>query len=116
MSSEITRIADHLWAIKTPFDRNDASGPYVTSFLAVGRIAVLFDSGLAWTAPDILDLLARLGRRPSDLKLILNSHAHWDHIGANAPLKEATGCLIMSEPSGVHWIEDHHRQHREVYE
>jgi hydroxyacylglutathione hydrolase len=116
MNSDVTRIADHLYAVKSLFYPNEPDGPYVVSYMALGRIAVMFDSGLKSTAPDVLDLLAKLGRQPSDLRLILNSHAHHDHIGANGPLKEATGCMILAEPSGVHWIEDHKRQHHEFFE
>ncbi len=116
MISEITPIAEHLYALKTYFSPNETDGPYVVSYLALGRVAVLFDSGLRSTAADVLALLERLGRPASDLRLIINSHAHFDHIGANGLLKEATGCLIVAEPSGVGWIEDHRRQYREFYE
>ncbi|GEM_PF-1019947 len=115
MRSQIIRLADHLYAIQTPFIAGQPE-PYVTSYLVLGRVAALFDSGLVSTSPDVLALLEQLGRPPANLRLIVNSHAHYDHIGANGPLKEATGCVVVAEGSGVPWIEDHHRQWREFFE
>src|SRR5690606_32864417 len=40
---------------------------------------VLIDAGLPDSAPLILQNIRTLGFRPSDVKYILNSHAHYDH-------------------------------------
>ena len=45
----------------------------------------------AVTAP-VLDELARRGW---GLTYVLNTHHHWDHVGANLELKEATGCTVV---------------------
>lgn len=41
----------------------------------------------------VLELLAQ---KNWSLQLILNTHHHWDHIGANLELKQATGCKIAA--------------------
>lgn len=61
---------------------------------------VLIDGGLPNSAPLILSNIRALGFKPSDVKLILNSHAHFDHAGGIAALQEATGArVLLSEPS-----------------
>src|SRR5438046_8957539 len=44
----------------------------------------------------ILKAVADLGREPSDVKLILLTHRHWDNIGSAAALKKATSGMLVS--------------------
>ena len=41
----------------------------------------------------VLDVLAEKGWQ---LSFILNTHHHWDHVGANLALKQQTGCQIIA--------------------
>src|SRR5260370_18180714 len=43
-----------------------------------------------------LKAVADLGREPSDVKLILLTHRHWDNIGSAAALKKATSGTLVS--------------------
>jgi metallo-beta-lactamase class B len=59
---------------------------------------ILIDGGLPESAPRILDSIRRLGFDPTDVKVLLNSHAHFDHAGGLAALKAETGAqLVASE-------------------
>ena len=44
----------------------------------------------------VLDVLAEKGWQ---LSFILNTHHHWDHVGANLALKQQTGCKIFAAAS-----------------
>lgn len=70
----------------------------LTSFLIVTPAGhILIDSGLAETAPQILQNIARLGFDPRQVRILLNTQAHFDHIGGMALLRHLTGAqLIMS--------------------
>lgn len=57
--------------------------------------AVLIDGGLPQAANMILQRMSGLGVKPGDLKLILHSHAHIDHVGPLAALKRATGARLV---------------------
>lgn len=58
---------------------------------------VVIDSGFEQTAPQILQNIGRLGFRADDVKILLNTQAHFDHIAGMAQLKRLTGArLIMS--------------------
>lgn len=69
----------------------------VTSFLiATSRGLILLDGGFAETAAQIRDNVARLGFQLSDVKILLNSHAHLDHAGGLAQLKAWTGARLLA--------------------
>ena len=52
---------------------------------------VLLDGGFAETAPMIEKNIAALGLKLSDVKILLNGHAHPDHAGGLAQLKRDSG-------------------------
>ena len=67
----------------------------VTSFLIVTDAGlILTDGGFAETAPQIEANIATLGFDIHDVKVLLNSHAHFDHAGGLAALKGASGATF----------------------
>lgn len=63
---------------------------------------VLLDSGPAEMLPRLERNVEALGFHLADVKLLLNSHAHYDHCGGFAELKRRTGArLIASEADGA---------------
>lgn len=78
-----------------------ASG--VTSFLITSPHGhMLIDGGFAETAPMIEKNIAALGFQLSDVKFLLFSHAHYDHVGGLAELKKKSGArLLASEADSV---------------
>ena len=59
---------------------------------------VLIDGGLSESAPRILESIRAAGFRAEDVKLILNSHAHFDHAGGIALLQRVTGAAVAAHP------------------
>jgi len=65
---------------------------YVNAFLIAGEDGLaLVDSGLPRKKDPILSAVAGVGRRPVDLRHILITHHHIDHMGSLGDLMEATG-------------------------
>lgn len=62
---------------------------------------ILMDGGLPQSAPRIFDNIRRLGFRTEDVKLILNSHAHYDHVGGLSALQRATKAAVIASPSSA---------------
>jgi metallo-beta-lactamase class B len=82
------RIIDNIYYV-------GASG--VTSFLITTPAGhIVTDGGLAETAPLILANIKKLGYKPEDVRILLNSHAHYDHAGGLAALKQATGARLYA--------------------
>jgi metallo-beta-lactamase class B len=84
--AEPFRIAGNLYYVGA----ND-----VTSFLITGPGGhVLIDGGYPGTAPMIIASIAKLGFKITDVKVLLNSHAHFDHAGGLAALQKASGAQL----------------------
>jgi metallo-beta-lactamase class B len=56
----------------------------------------LLDGGLAETAPQIEHNITELGFKLTDVKFLLNSHAHFDHAGGLAQLKKSTAAKFVA--------------------
>ena len=57
---------------------------------------VLIDAGLPESAPLVLANIRALGFRPEDVKLLLNSHAHFDHAGGLAAVQHVSGAAVAA--------------------
>lgn len=54
------------------------------------------DTGVPGTAPAILAALHELGARPAELRQIVLTHSHFDHMGSAADLVAATGAEVLA--------------------
>ncbi|WP_425478429.1 subclass B3 metallo-beta-lactamase [Luteimonas yindakuii] len=82
------RIAQRTWQIGT-------AG--LSALLLVGDDgAILIDGGMPQAAEHLLANIVALGLQPSDVKWIVHSQAHADHVGPLAAVKRATGARVAS--------------------
>lgn len=94
------------WSDPAPPARIFGATYYVgTCGIAVLLIAspeghVLIDGATEAAVPSILNNIRALGMDPRDVKIIVGSHEHVDHMGGLAALKVATGArLLLSAPA-----------------
>ncbi|UQA96052.1 MBL fold metallo-hydrolase [Streptomyces halobius] len=85
----ITPITQDVWHLPFPV------GYVYAVALPDGGYAVV-DTGVPGSAPAVLDALARLGARPGDLRQIVLTHSHLDHMGSAADLADATGARVLA--------------------
>ena len=62
---------------------------------------ILLDGGLEQSAAVIDANIRKLGFKTEDVKLIVNSHGHYDHAGGIAALQRASGATVAASPSGA---------------
>ena len=62
---------------------------------------ILLDGGLEQSAALIDANIRKLGFKTEDVKLIVNSHGHYDHAGGIAALQRASGATVAASPSGA---------------
>lgn len=67
---------------------------------------ILIDSGFEETVPQIKQNVARLGFKMEDIKILLINHAHYDHCGGLALLKQMTGARLLTSPPDTPILED----------
>lgn len=66
---------------------------------------VLIDGALPESAGRIIANIAALGFRVEDVKLILNSHPHFDHAGGIATLQRVSGAIVAASPRAAPVLE-----------
>jgi metallo-beta-lactamase class B len=66
---------------------------------------ILVNSSLESSVPMIRASIEKLGFRFGDVKILLISHAHWDHCAGSAAVKELTGAKYMVMDADVPEIE-----------
>lgn len=95
--TEPFKVADNLYYVGT----EGLSAWLLTS--AKGH--VLIDGAMPTSGGPILASIQKLGFKPSDVKVILNTHAHFDHSGGLAELKTATGAKLAASRGDVPALE-----------
>lgn len=66
---------------------------------------ILINSDLEANVPMIKSSIEKLGFKFSDTKILLISHAHWDHDAGSAAIKEMTGATYMVMDADVPVVE-----------
>jgi metallo-beta-lactamase class B len=66
---------------------------------------ILINSALEANVPMICSSVESLGFRFTDIKILLISHAHWDHNAGSAMIKALTGAKIMVMDADVQVVE-----------
>jgi metallo-beta-lactamase class B len=66
---------------------------------------ILINSDLEASVPLLQDSVAKLGFKFSDVKVLLISHAHWDHNAGSAAVKKLTGAKYMVMEGDVAVVE-----------
>jgi metallo-beta-lactamase class B len=81
----------------------------VSTFLIVTpKGDILTDGGLPESVDAIEKNIQTLGFKLSDIKILLNSHAHFDHSGALARLKADTGAKFYASAGDKPFLESGH--------
>ncbi len=112
------QIEKHIHALKIPFTIVTPSGVVIDRFVYVYLIygtngVCLIDTGPASSEQAIFNYLRATERKVSDISLIIQTHAHPDHIGASRTIKGETGCPVAIHASEKSWIENVQLQAKE---
>lgn len=106
----ITRLFDS-WRAPTPPRQLVGNIHYVgavgvSSFLITTPAGhFLLDTGFEDTVPIVQRGVEQLGFRVADIKFILSSHAHIDHVGGHALMKKLTGAQVLASAADARTLE-----------
>lgn len=67
---------------------------------------ILINTGLASSASQIKKNIEKLGFHFKDIKVLLITHAHFDHVGALAEIKKLTGAKLMVDAADAPVLAD----------
>jgi glyoxylase-like metal-dependent hydrolase (beta-lactamase superfamily II) len=111
------KITETIHAFKHHFrlavGENQYAERFVYSYILLGEKICLIDAGVMATAPLLLDYLKGIGRSPSEISIVLLTHAHPDHIGGCLAIKNTSSAFFCAHPADKPWIEDVEKQYRE---
>jgi metallo-beta-lactamase class B len=57
---------------------------------------ILIDGGMPSTAPVIEKSIRELGFKPEDIRILLTTQAHFDHVGTHAHFKKMSGAMVQA--------------------
>ena len=74
-------------------------------YIIQGDAVIMIDGGAPKKAKAFINGMDRISIRPTDIKLIIITHGHWDHIGSAKDIKEITGAKIAMHRREKDWLE-----------
>jgi metallo-beta-lactamase class B len=57
---------------------------------------ILLDTGTLQMLTGLRGSIEKLGHKLTDVKIILSSHAHWDHVEGHSAMQDLTGAKVMA--------------------
>ena len=78
----------------------------ISAILVTGEEGhILLDTGVEAAVPEVLSNIRELGFDPKDIRYILMSHEHYDHVGGHAAMVEATGAQVVASQAAAPVLE-----------
>ena len=74
-------------------------------YLIQGDGVVMIDGGCFKKTKSFLATLEKLSVRPDEIKLVVLTHGHWDHIGSAKIIKDITGARVALHREEKDWLE-----------
>jgi hydroxyacylglutathione hydrolase len=111
------KVTDHIHQLNIPFKIEMPTGisidRSVNIFILTGKHIILIDTGVAGSENQIFKYIEMIGRSPKDIKYVLLTHTHPEHMGALKTIKNQTGCKVAVHKSEKNWLEDVELQFKE---
>ena len=86
---------------------------FVNLFIIAGKHITLIDTGVSGSEKVVFEYLQSIGRKPSEIKTILLTHTHPDHIGSVKTIQELTNCKVYVHAAEQMWLEHIEQQEKE---
>ena len=74
-------------------------------YIIHGEGTIMVDGGAPNQLKNFLKAVERLSIRPQEIKLIVLTHGHWDHIGSAKEINDLTGAKVAMHQQEKHWLE-----------
>ena len=75
-----------------------------TVYAVKGEGVILIDGGFPHRLAHFKDGLAKALIQPEEIKLIILTHGHWDHIGSTRDIKQLTGAKVLMHEKDMHFL------------
>jgi glyoxylase-like metal-dependent hydrolase (beta-lactamase superfamily II) len=116
-ASRPNKMTTQIEPIKIDFSISLPNGPtakrFVYCYLLLSEHVTLVDTGVKGADSQIFRRLQELKRDPSEIRTVLLTHAHPDHIGSLADIRSHHPVQVLAHSAERSWIEDIQHQLRE---
>ncbi len=92
-------------SFQLPVNENKKVDRVVYSYIVTGETLCLVDTGTVGNEHFIATALSEMGLSVKDIKLVINTHEHPDHVGGNTYFKETTQARFACHAEAARWIE-----------
>ena len=99
--------------IRVDFKVTEKIQRFVYLYVIISKGIHIIDTGVAGTETIVEEYLKSIGRDISEVKSILLTHSHPDHIGSASRIKELSGCTVYACEAEKSWIENIDQQFAE---
>jgi len=89
-------MSTHIYPIPLGFDH---------CYLIQDKGTIMVDGGAPRKAKEFTKAIEKIDINARDIKLIILTHGHWDHIGSAKEIKEVTGAKIALHHLEKEWLE-----------
>ena len=89
-------MSTHIYPIPLGFDH---------CYLIQDKGTIMVNGGAPKKAKEFTKAIEKIGINTHDIKLIILTHGHWDHIGSVKEIKELTGAKIALHHLEKEWLE-----------
>ena len=79
-----------------------------TVYVVRGDGVILIDGGDPHKQANLKRGLDRASISPEEIKLILMTHGHWDHIGSAKDIQALTGARVLLHQKDMHYLDETH--------
>jgi len=74
-------------------------------YIIQGGGVIMIDGGAPKQGKGFVKAIEKLSIKPEDIKLIVLTHGHWDHIGSAKEIKDLTGAKLALHQEEKDWLE-----------
>jgi len=79
-----------------------------TIYAVMGEGVILIDGGDPHKVTKLQEGIEKASIKPEEIRLIVLTHGHWDHIGSVKDIKDLTGARVLMHQKDMHFLDETH--------
>ncbi len=111
------KITERIHRLEIPFQikisETELLERKVNIYILFGKQITIIDTGIKGSEKIIFDYIIQSGRKVEEIKYVLLTHTHADHMGSVKAIKEYTNCRVGVHAAESEWLLNIDKQYKE---